>query len=164
MFAVDRLKDVSMKRNFDTLRQQQRRASWVGPTVGSIHGTFEASTERFQPHYHLIAPAEAREAFQTLRSMYPTTATGSAGVLIKPVGNLAGALSYSLKGFWSERVPYRNALEQPRHQKRRLRPAQELEWLTWQASHALASLLFLQGVRRYGQTLRRHPSTCDGRR
>ena len=144
----------------DTLRQQLTRAGCLGPIVGGLDGTYEQWAEHYQPHFHLIAPASARKAFETLRPLYPQTATGSAGLVIKPVTDLASGLSYCQKASWSQRVHFEDALERERSAKRRLEPEQELEWLSWQASRSLASLLFLYGARRYGHVLRRHQASA----
>ena len=72
----------------------------AGPIVGGLDRTSQQWAEHYQPHFHLIAPASARKAFETLRPLYPQTATGSAGLVIKPVTDLASGLSYCQKALF----------------------------------------------------------------
>lgn len=161
--AVGELSRFSQGRLFDSVRQQLTRAGCTSPVLGAIDGTFEYSESVWLPHVHLIAPANCRPAFESCRRLYPETGTGSAGMVIKKVNDRAGIISYCLKGYWQKRVPFTAASGRTRHKKCRLDPPQELEWLRWQAAQSPTALLFLYGVRRYGQSLRRHSNPKTGK-
>jgi hypothetical protein len=152
---VGQLNRTTPRRELDRLRQQLRRCSFRGPAIGALDGTYEPDPSVYQIHVHFIASGRDMAPFARLREQCPSTSTGSAGLVIKPVTPLPGAASYCLKTYWSERVRFPGTSGRPCSKMHRLAPRQELEWLEWQGSYSPASLLFLYGLRRRGNALER---------
>jgi hypothetical protein len=149
------LGEVCPQRLFNRVRKQLTRCGYDGLLIGAVDGTYESDRGEFQVHLHFIAIGGDSDALENFASLYPATATGSAGVVIKPVraGTRASAFSYCIKSFWVERVRFCGRSGKLRSQKRRLPVAQAREWLAWQADYPIASLLLLYGLRRRGDTL-----------
>jgi hypothetical protein len=150
-----RLAEVCPQRLLNRVRKQLRRCGYHGPLVGAVDGTYESDRGEFQVHLHFIAIEGDRQALDRFALFYPTTPTGSAGVVIKPVqeARRASTVGYCLKTFWVERVRFCGGSGKLRSQKRRLAVEQAREWLEWQANYPTASLILLYGLRRRGDTL-----------
>ena len=152
------LREFSPKRFGGMLRQQLRRAGAGNRIiVGGIDGEYDESHRLWQPHFHLIAPAQLGPTLDVLRDrFYPRSDRVCRPVLTKPVNDPARPVSYCVKSFWPQKVRYLDAAGEKRTSPRRLDNPLHVDWLAWRDRFSFADFLFLHGVRRYGGELRKY--------
>jgi hypothetical protein len=150
------LADVVPKRLRDALRQQLHRIGRnPGPIVGGIDGDYDELDSVWQPHYHLIVPAQLSTLFVELKTRhFPKTRAIYRPLLVQTVGNRAVQMSYVIKAYWPRKIRYRDCDQRKRAVHRRLKSAMHAEWLVWRSQFAITEFCFLAGVRRYGGSLR----------
>jgi hypothetical protein len=148
---------VDVRRLMDWLRQVLHRLGCAWCVVGGVDGTYELPAGEWQLHFHLVAPAAARPAFEEVRRYCAETPTGSAPVVIRRVADRAACATYCCKGFWWERARFVDRTGAARVAKRRLGRRRHAEWLLWRGRQGLTDLTFLYRARRQGHRLVRVP-------
>ena len=116
------LREFSPKRFGGMLRQQLRRAGAGNRIiVGGIDGEYDESHRLWQPHFHLIAPAQLGPTLDVLRDrFYPRSDRVCRPVLTQTVNDPARQVSYCVKSFWPQKVRYLDAAGEKRQSPRRL--------------------------------------------
>ena len=134
----------------NALRQRLRRAGVPGPVLGGLDGEYDADRGLYQPHFHLVCPADQVDAIRAMASRRGCRRDDVyRPCLAKGVHDLAPALSYCAKGHWLKRM---RGSSQARI-ARRLDPPMHAAWLVWRAGFELGAFCVLLGVRRRGGRL-----------
>ena len=95
----------------------------------------------------------------TLEPLYPASPNTPRPLRVRKCSNLAKALSYVIKPYFSERVNYRDATGRMNTRTVRLKPDQIRELAPWICRYPLTERYVLTGARRYSDRIEVHLST-----
>jgi hypothetical protein len=139
----------------DEVRHQFLRAGSTNMTlIGTIHGEYDREGRHWQPHLHLIAQRIQSDVLRSVhRQYYRRTKHVYRPMIVQPLRDLARQVSYLFKCFWPMRMRYDMSAGQSRSRFCRIPEPYHSAYLITLHKFDLLDLMFLLGVRRYGDNL-----------
>ena len=109
--------------------------------------------------YGIVVGLDPDKTRTRLAPLYPASPNTPHPLHVKECNNLAKALSYVIKPYFSERVSYRDDTGRMNTRTVRLKPDQIRELAPWICRYPLTERYVLTGARRYSDRIEVHLST-----
>jgi hypothetical protein len=163
-YAAGDLADADLHRINERLQRRHLRCGFSLVFAG-VDLSFNTRSDGLeQPYwqfqvYGVVVGLDCDGTKVALAYLYPKTPNTSRPLRVRKCDDLAKALSYIIKPYFSERVNYRDTTGRMNIHTVRLKPDQIRELAPWLFQYPLTERYLLTGARRYSDRIEVHEST-----
>lgn len=163
---VGNLGNADLHRINERLQRRHQRCDFPLVFAGVDLSFNTYSDVRKQPYwqfqiYGIVVGLDCDDTKATLAHLYPKTPNTRRPLRVRKCSNLAKALSYIIKPYFSERVSYRDDTGRMNIQTVKLKAAQVRELAPWISQYPLTERYMLTGARRYSDRIEVNQATLQ---
>lgn len=165
-YAVGDLVSADLHRTNERLQRRHQRCQLPLVFAGvdlSFNTHSEQRRERYWQFqvYGVVIGLDPNETRATLSPLYPSSLNTPRPLRVRQCDDLAKALSYVIKPYFSERVNYRDDTGRMNIRTVRLKPDQIRELVPWICQYPPTERYVLTGARRYTDRIEVHKTTLQ---
>lgn len=163
-YAAGDVVNADLHRINERLQRRHQRCHFPLVFAG-VDLSFNTPAERWeQPYwqfqvYGVVVGLDRHDTKATLTHLYPKNRNTPRPLRVRKCRNLAKALSYIVKPYFSERVNYRDDTGRMNTRTVRLKAPQIRELTPWLCQYSLTQRYVLTGARRYSDRIEVHKTT-----